>query len=1027
MRRLSTSSSLLIGLVAFVFITRAAAAPHAHFQSTAVLRGRVVDKNGAVLSRAQISAQHIATGLMRTGETDSEGNYQIAALPVGNYRVEVRAEGFRTEIVEYLNVEVARIVVQDFRLEIGEITQTINVTPETLLIEAATVSVGQVIDQRTTQELPLNGRHFIDLGLLVPGSVTPPQNGNLSAPARGQGSFGLNTAGNREDTINYQINGINLNDQINNIITFVPPLSSIQEFKVDNSTFSAEYGRNSGAIVNIATRRGANEIHGELFEYFRNDALDARNFFNFTSSQPPPFKRNQFGGSLGGPIIMPRFGEGGSPLSYNGKHRTFFFFSYEGLRQRQGVDVNSLVLSDAQRASVTDPVIKKLIDLIPRVNFIDSSGGSRFVGSAAATVVVDQWAVDISHKFNDSDQVHGYYAVQLDDRNEPTALGNTIPGFGDIRRGLRQIFTLNYTHIFTPNTVNEARFGFNRISFTALAGAPLNPADFGIRNGIKRAGALPQINVAGGLNFGGPTLLPSGRGDTSFVASNSLSQLHGRHSIKFGGEFRRFYNNGLMLDSGTFQFPSVPAFVAGNANSFSIALGDRSTSIAQGALDFFALDSVKWRQNLTLELGLRYEWNMSPTERFDRFYVFDPTRVALVKVGRDIDQVYKTNAKNFQPRVGVAWDPFKDGRTSVRVAYAIMTEQPLVNAVSSTAANPPNATPLSFAGTIRFNNAVDLARASGISLVTVDHNYENSYVQSWNLNIQHEIVSDLAVMVGYFGSKGTNLRISRNINQPVNGVRPFPQLSASSPVLPNANLGNITQVEGTGNSSYNALWATITRRFSRGLQFNAAYTWAKSIDYNSLSTPTVITVQNSYDQQNDRGLSDFDARHRLVVSGIYELPFKGNQIKEGWQLAAIVQLQSGNPVNIITTNSTISGVANTIRPDVAGPVEMVETPGLWFDMNAFAAVARFGNLGRNVVIGPGFDNVDFSVLKNIELDEKIRLQFRAEAFDLLNHANFGQPGRVVGSATFGQIINTRFPTGDSGSSRQLQFALKFMF
>ncbi|HEU4640526.1 MAG TPA: hypothetical protein VFS84_16850, partial [Candidatus Binatia bacterium] len=360
-----------------------------------------------------------------------------------------------------------------------------------------------------------------------------------------------------------------------------------------------------------------------------------------------------------------------------------------------------------------------------------------------------------------------------------------------------------------------------------------------------------------------------------------------------------------------------------------------------------------------------------------------------VNVGRDIDQVYKTNANNFQPRVGVAWDPFKDGRTSVRVAYAIMTEQPLVNAVSSTAANPPNATPLSFAGTIRFNNAVDLARASGISLVTVDHNYENSYVQSWNLNIQREIVSDLAVMVGYFGSKGTNLRISRNINQPVNGVRPFPQLSGSSPVLPNANVGNITQVEGTGNSSYNALWATITRRFSRGLQFNAAYTWAKSIDYNSLSTPTVITVQNSYDQRNDRGLSDFDARHRLVVSGIYELPFKGNQIKEGWQLTAIVQMQTGNPVNIITTNSAVNGVANTIRPDVAGPVEMVEKPGLWFDTNAFTPVARFGNLGRNVIIGPGFNNLDFSVLKNIELDEKIRLQFRAEVFDLLNHANFG--------------------------------------
>lgn len=997
-------------------------------QSTGVLEGTVTDQNGAAIRGATVTARDLETNSERLSETDLQGNYRIPVLSAADYHLEVQARGFRTAVVQSVSVEVARIVVQDFRLEVGDLTQQVIVTSDSQMIEGATVSVGQLIDQRTVQELPLNGRHFIDLGLLVPGSVTPPQNGNLSPPARGQGSFALNTAGNREDTVNYQVNGINLNDQINNIITFLPPLSSIQEFKVDNSTFSAEYGRNSGAIVNIATRRGANQFHGELLEYFRNDALDARNFFNFTSNHPPPFKRNQFGGSVGGPIVLPHFGEGGSPFGYNGKNRTFFFFSYEGLRQRQGVDVNTLVLSDTQRASVTDPVIKKLIDLIPRANFTDSSGSPHFVGSAPVAVVVDQWAVDISHNFTGSDQLHGYYSIQHDDRNEPTALGNTIPGFGDIRRGLRQIFTLNETRIFSPDTVNEARFGFNRISFTGLAGAALNPADFGIRDGVNKAGALPQINIAGGLNFGGPTQLPQGRGDTSFVASDTLSQLRGRHSIKFGGEFRRFYNNNLTLDSGTFQFPSIAAFVAGNANSFSIALGNRTASIAQGALDFFALDSFKWRRNLTLELGLRYEWNMSPTERFDRFYVFVPEQIALVNVGRDIDQVYRTNAKNFQPRFGIAWDPFKDGKTSVRAAYAIMTEQPLVNAVLNTAANPPIATPLSFAGTIRLDNAIDLARASGISLVTVDHNYQNSYVQSWNLNIQRQVMRDLAVMAGYFGSSGTHLRISRNINQPVNGVRPFLRLSNASPVLPGTTLANITEVEGSGNSSYNALWATVTKRFSRGLQLNASYTWSRSIDYNSLSSPpTVITVQNSYDLLGDRGLSDYDARHRVVVDAIYDLPLKGNRLVDGWQLATIVQAQSGNPVNIITSNSTINGVANTIRPDVAGPVEIIGSVDRWFDTGAFTAVAHAGDLGRNVVIGPGFDNVDFSVIKNTRLDEKLELQFRAEVFDLFNHANFGQPGRVVGSATFGQITNTRFPTGDSGSSRQLQFALKLLF
>jgi len=667
------------------------------------------------------------------------------------------------------------------------------------------------------------------------------------------------------------------------------------------------------------------------------------------------------------------------------------------------------------------------VELIPRSNLTDSSGTSRFVGAATAPVSVDQWTIDISHNLNSRDLVHGYYAVQRDDRDEPTLQGNTIPGFGDIRTGFRQILTLNETHIFSPLVVNEARFGFNRNTLIVAAGAPLNPATLGVRNGVNEPIGLPLINVAGELNFGGPAQI-NGRSDTSFAVSNTLSLLRGRHSLKLGGEARRVFSNLFVHDPGRFNFPSVAAFIAGSANSFSITLGDQSASIAQGALEFFMQDSFQWQSNLTFELGLRYSWNMTPSERFDRFVIFDPRSVSLVRAGRDIDQVYRTNAKNFQPRVGLAWDPFKDGRTSLRAAYAILTEQALINAVQPLVSNPPFATPLTFTGTVRLENAINLATAAGVTPITVDHDYDNSYIQSWNINLQREILQQSSFMVGYFGSKGTNLRISRNINQPANGVRPFPRLSPSSPILPGATLGNITQIEGTANSSYNALWATFIRRFSRGLQFNASYTWSKSLDYNSLSSPpNVLTVQNSYDLRNDRGLSDYDARHRLVLSAIYEVPLKGNRLKEGWQLAAILQTQSGNPVNIITTNSTVNGVANTLRPDVTGPVEMLNNLDRWFDTKPFIPVARFGNLGRNVIIGPSFNNMDFSVLKNIELAERRRLQFRAEIFDLFNHANFGQPGRVVGSTAFGRITNTRFPTGDSGSSRQLQFALKLLF
>src|SRR6266478_6164695 len=278
------------------------------------------------------------------------------------YSVEVQASGFKSTAVSDLSIEVARTVNKNFELQVGSLEQKVNITADTPVIETATTSVGQVINQRTVQEIPLNGRHFVDLGLLIPGSVTPPQNGFLTAPLRGQGSFAINTAGNREDTVNFQINGVNLNDMVQNQITFQPSINTVSEFKADNSTFSAEYGRNSGAIVNIATRSGTNEFHGEMFEFLRNSALDARHFFD---AKTPPFRRNQFGLAIGGPVLLPHFGEGGSPIGYDGKNKTFFFFSYEGLRQRQGLTISGVTVpTNAQRAAVTDPVLLKLLPLI---------------------------------------------------------------------------------------------------------------------------------------------------------------------------------------------------------------------------------------------------------------------------------------------------------------------------------------------------------------------------------------------------------------------------------------------------------------------------------------------------------------------------------------------------------------------------------------------------------------------------------------------------------------------------------------
>jgi hypothetical protein len=1004
-------------------------------QSTTRLRGAITDEQGAIVAGAKVVAHNEATWEERTTVSDKAGEYLLASLTPGIYRIDVKAEGFKARAIKDLRLEVAQTAVQDVRLAVGSLTEEIAVVAEIPTVETTTTSVGQVISERTVQEIPLNGRHFVDLGLLIPGSVAPQQNGFLTAPLRGQGSFAFNTAGNREDTVNFMINGVNLNDQVQNQITFQPSINTVSEFKVDNSTLSAEYGRSSGAVVNIATRSGTNKLHGEAFEFFRHQSLDARNFFNVDTQKQSPFKRNQFGANLGGPIL---------------KNKTFFFLSYEGLRQRQQLDFNSGVLSDAQRAGVTDPVARNLLALIPTSNTTTSAGAARFLGTGSADVNIDQWTGDLSHQLGQNDRFHAYYAFQKDQRVEPNLQGNTIPEFGDTRSSHRQIGTLNHTHMFGPNVVNEARLGFNRIDITFAPNAPENPVDYGINNGITTAVVLPQITIQGpALNFGGPANFPQGRTDTTFVLSDTLSYQRGRHALKFGGEYRSFHNINFQTNGGTFVYPSVADFQAGRGTQFTVTLGDIDSDVTQKAIGFFVQDNFKVKSNLTLELGFRYDLVVSPTEADNRFVYFDPATVSLHQVGvSGRDKIYD-NKSNYQPRVGLVWDPFKDGRSSVRAAYALLSDQPVTNLVTATAGNPPLVTPLSFtgpAGSIRLDNALTVAQAAGLAPQSVDAGFRNPRLQTWNLNLQREIFKNMALMVGYFGSKGDHLRISRNVNQFVNGVRPYPRLSPSSPILPGSTVGNITEVTSLGYSRYKALWVSLNQRFTRGLQFNASYTLSSSKDTNSLNSQGVV-IQDSYNIAGDYAASDYDARHRYVVSALWELPFKGNRLKDGWQISVITQGQSGNPINILTNIATLTGNAN-VRPDLVGTIDVPGKPEQWFSTavcdprlagsctssSVFAIPAsangalHFGNLPRNAIIGPTFFNTDLSLIKKTRVGGTT-LEFRAEAFNLFNHPNFGQPGRVatVGSTSFGVITATRFPTGDSGVARQIQFALKLLF
>jgi len=979
-------------------------------QTAGALQGRVFDASGAVLPNASVTLRNTADELVIVVSTDAEGRYQIPSVPPGSYQVTAAADGLRPEVIEALTFDVGRTLVRDFRLNIGG-SEAVIVAAELLLLDRATSTVGHVVSPQTVRGIPLNGRHFVDIGPLVPGSMAPSQTGFSTTPIRGTGALAFNTAGNREEAVGYIVNGVTTNNLTFGSIGFPPPVGSIEEFKVDNSTFKAEYGHVSGAIVNLITRSGSDRLLGEAYEFFRDDELDARNFFEFTTSDPHPFERSQFGGAFGGPVV---------------RRHTFFFATYEGLRQRQQLDLMAVVPSDAQRAQVVDPAIARLIPLLPRANYFDADGTPRFVGSGEAYVHENTWTADVKHNAGTSDRVEAFMGRQQITGGEPAPSGTNVPDFGQKRRIWKSTLTLNETHTFGVSALNEARFGLTAQDGSTLPAASLNPTEFGISDGVNQPIGLPQLIVAGALNFGGPASLPQGRKDKLYLVNDTVTRVIDRHSFRFGGEFRRFLNNNFAEGTGQFNFPNMAAFLAGTANAFNITLGRRFSHITQDAVSFFGQDAVRIGSALTVDVGLRYEWHVTPTERDNQFVVFDVATASLVRVGLDINRVYQQNNRNFEPRLGVAWTLGGDDRTVIRAAYGSAVDQPSTTAVRDTPSNPPFAMPLTATGSVALQTAVSATQPMRLAPVTIDPRFRNASLRSWNVNVQRQLAHDLSAMVGYFGSRGANLRISRNINQPVNGVVPFPALSASSPIRPGNPLGTITQVESTGFSNYNALWASATKRLSRGLVFDASYTLSKSMDTNSLNS-SGFAVQNGYDIADEYGLSDFDARHRMVVSAMYDLPFTGHALTRGWQIATIVQAQSGNPVNIVTNNSTLNGVPNTVRPDLIGPIRIVGSPDGWFDPSAFAAVNRFGNLGRNVVIGPAFVNTDLSLVRALALGQGRRLQLRIDAFDLFNHANFGPPGNIVGSPMFGKITRTRLPTGEAGSSRQIQLAAKMFF
>ena len=581
---------------------------------------------------------------------------------------------------------------------------------------------------------------------------------------------------------------------------------------------------------------------------------------------------------------------------------------------------------------------------------------------------------------------------------------------------------MGYTRIFSPAVTNEFRAGLNRVRIDFDETYTANPSDFGISS---PSAVFPNINVAGSLLFGGISGFPQGRGDTTYQYDDTVSWVRGRQSIKGGVEFRRFDNNNFNGGTGgVISFGTMAGFLAGTPTSATETALPATPGLRVSAFNAFLQDDIKVSQRLTVNLGLRWEFNGVPTEIHNRLGFYDFTQNKVIPEGTPgAGQAYPNRYTNFGPRVGFSFDPFGKGKTVIRSGAGFYFDQPVTNIVSGLGSNPPFSTSVNNTSNISLANPFAAPPGTGSAIQAIDPNFRDAMVLSYNLNIQHEALGTI-FQASYVGSEGHHLRINGDYNQGINGVRPI------------VGFTSINIQQAVSNSNYNGLWFSANKRLAKGLAFNTSYTFSKSLDNNSVGSSNP-QAQDYRNLSAERGLSDFNARHRFVLSGTYVLPFKANgavasRLVQGWTVSPIVNLQSGSPFSpIIAVTDSKGSLEAFDRPSIAPGVSLYlpnPSPTGYLNPAAFLRQATgFGNAGRNILTSPGFEDIDLSIAKITSIKERASLQFRAEAFNLFNHPNFGQPTNNLASSAFGQILATRTTRGDLGSSRQLQLGLKLIF
>ncbi len=929
------------------------------------IQGNVTDSQGAAVAGAQVSVTSPETGLKRTAQTDSEGNYSFSELPLGTYTVEVTQAGFRTASVKDVKVEVSGRAHVDVALQPGEVKETVTVTAAPPLIETTVNNMGGTIEGTQAAEIPLNGRDFTKLLTMVPGAA-----GDSNNVADSPGSFGLLAVnGSRGRSNNYLLDGTDMNDGYRNLPAInqggvfgtpstILPIDALAEIPVI-SNGEAEYGRNSGAIVNMVTKSGTNALHGSIYEYFRNDALDARNYFNYASDPvtgaPLPqnaFKNNQFGGSLGGPIV---------------KDRTFFFFSYEGQRERVGLPFRNtlptqeMITNFVGLGGTVNPIVCNLLQLgggctTPNTSFspwgqaLPATGlsGAEVQQTVRATNRVDSFIGKIDHHMG-KHLLTGRYFFGDSDQSFPLALlsGGTVPGFNTFTPTRVQILSLSYTHVLSDRTLLELRGGWNRFHETFHPeDSSFDPASIGLNNGATaNQFGLPLINISGFAPIGANRSLPRGRTDTNWQLFANMSHNTGKHNLKGGYEFRRTFVNGF-FDAGyrgVLRFGSFDDFLAGNVGGGNQLRGDSRRYTFQNSHAAYFQDNWRLAPSFTVNLGLRWDYFGVIGEQNGLFSLFDPDLqaapdgscvAAVCPVARLTNQLYPKDYNNFAPRVSFAWDMRGNSKTVLRAGYGLyydvfsqdffvgqlpwptFNSGPAYNFFSET---DPASIYLSYSpnanlgvvpgpclpGQITVPNSGGMCADSmflfdptfGNDTFTVNQNIRTPYVQNWNVNVQQALGDRVSLQVGYVGSKGTKLFQYVDINQvdPVALTQPFPSATGFTYVL---SFGS------TSSSIYHGLQAGLNFRSWHGLSSMLSYTWSHSIDTASDGqdyVPNATQPDNSYDPARERANSNFDQRHRFVWNFVYELPKLSESapwITQGWGIDGVLQLNSGMPYNV---------------------------------------------------------------------------------------------------------------------------------